>query len=151
MAFRFSLETVLRLRQIAEQREERALEEILRNVAQQRARLRELAADRERLLQKYQDVLRLKISAAEILLLQGQIQAIVDREVDETKQLAHLEEQRQMQRKVYETAHRDHELLSRMREQQLDQFRRMAMRKEQGEMDDLFSCRRRAPESQETT
>ncbi|MGI4828099.1 MAG: flagellar export protein FliJ [Janthinobacterium lividum] len=142
MAFQFSLETVLRLRGIAEQREERAMEDILRNMAQQRQHLMDLASDRAQLVQRCDTVLQAKVPVAELVLLQGQIQVTKDREADGRKQLAHLEEQRQAQMKVYETAHRNRELLSRMREQHLEQFRRAQTRKEQMQMDDLFSCRR---------
>ena len=144
MAFKFPLETVLRLRQIAEQREERATEEILRNMAQERQNLTNLGADRERLLQQSERALRSRVSAAEILLMQGQIQAIRDREAQGRNHLAHLEEQREAQMKIYEAAHRNRELLSRMREQQVDQFKRVQARKEQMQMDDIFSCRRKS-------
>lgn len=142
MAFRFPLETVLRLRQIAEQREERAMEEILHKMAQQRQHLTDLATNRERLLQQRETVLRSKTSAAELLLLGGQMQAIKDTEASGRKQLAQFEEQRRTQMKVYETAHQNREILSRMREQQVEQFKRVQARKEQMQMDDIFSCRR---------
>lgn len=144
MAFRFPLETVLRLRQIAEEREERAMEETLRKMALARRELTDLQAHRERLLQQGERALRSKISAAELLLLQGQIQAIRNREADGGAHIAHLEEQRQTQMKLYENAHRNRELLSCMREEQLEQFRRTQTRKEQMQMDDIFSCRRTA-------
>lgn len=142
MAFRFSLQTVLRLRQIAEQREERAMEEILRKVAQQRQHLSDLAELKERLVGQCETMLRLKTSAAEMALLQGQIQALKNKQITEENQLAQLEEQRQAQMKVYEAAHRERELLSRMREQQVDEFKRVQARKEQMQMDDVFSSRR---------
>ena len=142
MGFRFPLETVLRLRQIAEQREERAVEEILRKMAQQRQQLTDLAAERKRIVQQCETVLRSKTSAAELLLLQGQTQAIKQSETNGRQQLAKFEEQRQAQMKVYETAHQNRELLSRMREQQVEQFDRVQVRKEQMQMDDAFSCRR---------
>ena len=142
MAFRFPLQTVLRLRQIAEQREERAMEEILRKVAQQRQHLSDLAKLKERLFGQCETMLRLKTSAAEMALLQGQIQTVKDTETKEEHQLAQLEEQRQAQMKIYKAAHRDRELLSCMREQQVDEFKRVQTRKEQMRMDDVFSSRR---------
>lgn len=143
MAFRFPLETVLRLREITEQREERAMEETLRKLAQQRQHLNDLAVDRERLVQQCAAVLRSKVPAAEIVWLQEQIQAVKDSEENGRKQLVHLEQQRQAQRKVYEVAHQDREIVSRMREQQVEQFKRMQARKEQMQMDDIFSCRKK--------
>ena len=142
MAFRFSLQTVLRLRQIAEEREERAMEEILRNVAQQQQALRSLAEDRERLFRQCETTLQLKTSAAELLLLHGQIQATADLEAKGRKHLAHLEGKREAQMRLYETARRDRELLTAERQQQAEQFRRLQVRKEQLQMDDIFSSRR---------
>lgn len=142
MAFRFPLETVLRLRQIAEEREERAMEQILREMAQQRQQLVDLAASRRQLIDQGETMLRGKIAAAELLLLRGQIRALEDREANGKKHLAHLEQQRQEQKKTYEAAHRNREILSRMREQQMEQFKRVQVRKEQIQMDDIFSCRR---------
>lgn len=142
MSFRFTLQTVLRLRQIAEEREERAMEQILRKMAQQRQELTDLAASRRQLIEQGETMLRAKISAAELLLLRGQIRALEDREANGRKHLSHLEQQRQEHKKVYEAAHRNRELLSRMREQQMEQFKRVQVRKEQMQMDDIFSCRR---------
>ena len=142
MGFRFSLQTVLRMRQIAEQREERAMEEILRKLAQQRQHLSDLARLKAQLVGQCETSLRLKTSAAEMALLQGQIQDLKDKEIKEEKQLAQLEEERQAQMNIYEAAHRDRELLSRMREQQVDEFKRIQTRKQQMQMDDVFSSRR---------
>lgn len=142
MAFRFSLQTVLCLRQIAEEREEHAMEEILRNVAQQQQALRSLAAERERFLRQCETALHRKTSAAELLLLHGQIRATADLEAKGRKQLAHLEEKREAQMRLYEAAHRDRELLSAERRQQAEQHRRVQVRKEQLQMDDIFSSRR---------
>lgn len=147
MAFRFSLETVLRLREIAEQREERAMQAILRNMAQQRQELITLAAHRERLVDQCAVLLRAKTSAAELLLLQGQIQATADLEAQGRKHLAHIEEQRQAQMRIYETAHRDREVLSNEKQQQAGGFKRVQARREQMEMDNVFSSRRTRTES----
>lgn len=143
MAFRFSLETVLRLRQIVEEREERAMEEILRAMAQQRQELISLEKARERVFQQCDTLLKSKTFAAELRLLQEQIGALKDRELTGKERLARLEEQRQTQIKIYETACINRQLLSRIREQQVDQFRRVQARKEQMQMDDHFSCRRK--------
>ena len=142
MAFRFCLETVLRLRQIAEEREERAMEEILRKVAQQQQELTDLAAVRKQLLEQCETVLLSKTSGMELFFRRGQIRAVEDKEAKGKEQLAHLVEQRQAQMKVYEAAHRNRELLSGMREKQNEIFRRDRARKEQMRMDDIFSCRR---------
>ena len=142
MAFRFSLETVLRLKQVAEEREERAMEEILRKIAREQQELGDLAAARKRLSEQCEAALRSKTSGAELLFVRGQIRALEGRESNARENLAHLVEQRQAQMKVYETAHRNRELLSRMREEQIEYFRRKQALKEQMQMDDIFSCRR---------
>lgn len=133
---------MLRLREIAEQHEERALGQVISQMAQQRTILTDLAQQRERIRHGCEAALGAKISASEIHLWQAQIRALEDREEIGRNQLLQLEEHRQAQMKTYQLAHRNRELLSHIREEQMDQFRRVQIRKEQLMMDDNFSCRR---------
>jgi flagellar export protein FliJ len=142
MAFHFSLAMVLRLREIAEQREERRMGQILSEITQGRQRLADLTRERDQLLALRERALQAKMSAAELLLVQAQIRDLEDREESSRKHLSELDVQRQAPMKVYEAAHRNRELLSSMCEEQKEQFQRAQMRKEQLIMDDNFSCRR---------
>ncbi|RXH57271.1 hypothetical protein [Granulicella sibirica] len=142
MAFRFTLATVLRLREIAEEREERALSQILKEIAQAHQNLADIQARRVRIIALREVQLRARMSAAEIHISQGEIKALDLREKDAQAHIRKLDGLRQQQVKVYETEHRKRELLAGLREQQLYAYRREQTRQEQNMMDDNFSARR---------
>jgi flagellar export protein FliJ len=142
MAFKFTLSTVLRLREIAEEREERLLGQILSQISQNRQTLSELQAKYALLIQRRESELSRQMSAAELQIFYGQMRTVEDLLVKSKEQLVKLEIHRQQQMKVYENAHRNKELLTSMREDQQSIFRREQTRQEQKRMDDNFSARR---------
>ena len=142
MAFQFSLETVLRVRKIVEDREERLLAQILQQIAQCRQSLADLGLRQTKLYLGRERALAARISAAELLLLNGQIRTVEALEESGTQHLADLEKLRAQQMIVYETAHANRSLLATMREQALDRFRAEQAREEQKQMDDRFSAAR---------
>ncbi len=142
MAFRFSLATVMRMREIAEQREERLLGQILARINLNRQTLSELGARREELLRAREALLKLTTSAAELLVFQGQLQAVEELQLEGAQQLGKLTVLRDQQMKVYERAHRDRELLAGLRQDQFEHFTRRQNLQEQRMMDDNFSSRR---------
>ena len=140
MAFQFSLETVLRVRKIAEDREERLLSQILQQIAQCRQSLADLRSRRLNLGLERERALEAKTSAAELLFLNAQVQVIEDLEESGRQHLADLETLRAQQLKAYEAAYGNRKLLATMRDEQLDRFRAEQARAEQREMDDRFSA-----------
>ena len=140
MAFHFSLETVLRVRKIAEDREERLLSQILQQMAECRQSLADLASRRATLLRERERALEAKTSAAELIVLQAQARVVEGLEESGKQHLASLEKLRVQQMRVYETAYGNRKLLATMREQQLDSFRAEQARAEQKEMDDRFAA-----------
>lgn len=142
MAFRFSLATLLRLREIAEQREERLLGQILAQMAQTRQTLNDLAAQRKSLIAQQEIALRQPTSAFDIHGFYGQMRAIDEMELTGREHLAKLATLREQQMKIYEKAHRDHELLCGIKSDKLEAFQREQTRQEQNAMDDNFSSRR---------
>jgi flagellar export protein FliJ len=143
MGFRFPLATALRLREIAEQREERLLGQILNQIAQNRQTLADLERQRRDLIAQRELALQQLTSAFDIQGSYGRIREIEEQERMGREQLAKLAALREQQMKVYETAHRNRELLSGMRCDQLEAFQRERTRQEQNAMDDNFSSRRR--------
>ena len=143
MAFRFSLETVLHVRKIAEDREERLLSQILQQMAQCRQSLADLASRRLNLGLKRERALEAKTSAAELLFLNAQMRVIDDLQESGGQHLADLETLRVQQLKAYQAAYGNRELLATMREEHLDRFRAEQARAEQREMDDRFSAAKR--------
>lgn len=139
MAFQFSLETVLRVRKIAEDREERLLTQILQQMTECRQNLADLALRRANLLLERERLLEAKISAAELIFLHAQTRVVEGLEESGKQHLAGLEKLRTQQMRVYETAYGKRKLLATMREQQLDSFRAEQARAEQKEMDDRFA------------
>ena len=143
MGFRFPLATALRVREIAEQREERLLGQILNQMAQSRQTLADLEAQRRDIIAQRELALQQTMSAFDIVGSYRQMREIDDMERAAQEQLSKLAALREKQMKLYETAHRSRELLSSMRHEQLDRFQLERNRQEQNAMDDNFSSRRR--------
>ena len=143
MGFRFPLATLLRLREIAEQREERLLGQILNQIVQGRQTLADLEVQRRNLIAQRELALQQTTSAFDIMGFYGRMQEIDTLEATGREHLAKLVTLHEQQMKVYETAHRNRELLSGMKGEQLEAYRREQTRQEQNAMDDNFSSRRR--------
>jgi flagellar export protein FliJ len=143
MAFRFSLATVLRLREIAEEREERLLGQILQQIAQATQVIADLQAQRVHLIRQREADLQNQMSAAELHMSYTQLRALEDKQKPAAQHLTQLENLRIQQLKIYEAAHRNRELLTGMREEQLDTHRLEQTKVEQSVMDDNFISRRR--------
>jgi flagellar export protein FliJ len=141
MAFHFTLATVLRLREIAEQREERLLTRILAQITSTRQSLDELQQEVSTLLRLRERELQTSAPAAKLHITYAQMRSleVMQREVNE--QLAKLEGLRQQQMKVYEAAHRAREVVAGLRENQLQAYLYQQARAEQKLMDDNFIAR----------
>ncbi|MBB5056396.1 flagellar FliJ protein [Granulicella aggregans] len=142
MAFRFSLATLLKLREIAEQREERLLGQIQGQIGQSRQALVDLAARREGLFRMREEALQQSTSAVDLLNSYEQVRVVENLEESGRVQLAKLETLRDQQMKIYQAAHCKAEVLTEMRGDQKELFYKELAKKEQGTMDDNFSSRR---------
>jgi flagellar export protein FliJ len=142
MAYRFSLATLLRLREIAEEREERTLGQILQQIVQAKQRIETLRKQRVHLLALREADLQRQMAAAELHVSYGQIHSLERMQQQAREQLIKLEDLRLKQMKIYEEAHRNKELLAGMREDQRDLYRIQQTRQEQNIMDDNFASRR---------
>ena len=142
MAFRFSLATVLRLREIAEEREERLLSQILAQLARARQKLAELEAEHAACICKREAHLQGSMSACELHVFYGEMRLLEEQQQLEREQIEKLETLRLRQTKLYEVAHQARELLSNMRDEQRGTFEYEQARREQSTLDDLFISRR---------
>jgi flagellar export protein FliJ len=142
MAFKFSLATVLRLREIAEDREERLLMQIRHQMAQSHQELAELDARCIAVIAQRESELTSQIPATELQDSYMQMSVLEERKKSTREHLMKLETLRVQQMKVYETAHRDREVIEQIREEKLEHFRRDQVRREQHDMDDNFSARK---------
>jgi flagellar FliJ protein len=143
MAFRFSLQTLLRVREIAEEREERLLTQILAQISATRQELHTLEGQVQMLLERSERELASSIKAAQLNITYGHMRALEGMQKDVTGQLAKLESLRDQQMKIYAAARKNREVLSDLRESQLASFQYRQGRQEQALMDDNFSSRRR--------
>jgi flagellar export protein FliJ len=142
MGFQFSLATLLRLREIAEDREERHLAQILSQIARTRLSLRECQTQNMNLIRAREGQIRRQLSGAQLQITYNQLRSLELMQKEIQDQLDKLEVVRDQQMKTYEAAHRDREALSQIREKQLQHFRYEQSRREQSTMDDTFASRR---------
>jgi flagellar export protein FliJ len=142
MAFKFSLATVLRLREIAEGREERLLMQIRQQMAQSQQELADLDARCTSVIAQRESELQGQIPATELQDSYLQISTLEERKKIVREHLMKLETLRVQQMKVYETAHRNREVIEQIREEKLELFQREQVRQEQHVMDDNFASRK---------
>jgi flagellar export protein FliJ len=142
MAFKFSLATVLRLREIAEDREERLLMQIRQQMAQSHQELAELDARVVAVIALRESKLTEQLPAMELQDSYTQISTLEERKKLVREHLTKLEVLRVQQMKVYETAHRNREVIEQIREEKLELFQREQVRQEQHVMDDNFASRK---------
>lgn len=141
MAFRFPLATLLRLREIAEQREERLLGQIQNQIAQSRLTLEEIARRRKNILNQREQALNEKTSGVGVADFYGQSKALERVEMQTRDQLAKLIVLRDQQSRIYQVASRSREVLSGMRDDQKAAFCKDQTKLEQKALDDSFSSR----------
>lgn len=142
MPFKFPLATVLRLREIAEQREERLLGQIHSQLAQSRTALADLETRRRQLVVQREISLQSSTSAVEINGFYGGLRMIDEHLANCKAQLVKLEAMRDQQTRIYMSAHADKETLTGMRERFHKDYDLKMLRKEQSDLDDNFSSRR---------
>ena len=143
MAFRFSLDAVLRFRESVEHSEEAALLLIVRQIIEAEHKLQQVDAEQVRIREQREKDLALKLPAAHLM-------EITERELelkgaaDELRvQLRQLETQRLTQLGVYQTARQDRQVLSELRERQRHAYQLQQKRQEQKTLDDLYLTRTR--------
>ena len=144
MAFRFTLDAVLRFRESVEHSEEAALLLIVRQIIEAEQELQQVDAEQVRIREQREKDLALKLPAAHLM-------EITERELelkgaaDELRvRLQQLETQRLTQLGVYQTARQDRQVLSELRERQRHAYQLQQKRQEQKTLDDLFLTRTRA-------
>ncbi len=142
MAFKFSLATVLRVRESIERREERALQAIQMEMARIVRQIEELNAAIARAQSERNEALRQTMPAAHLQAMLAQTQAEMATVKALRGTLQGLEERRLKQLKVYQAAHRDHETMIGMRNEQRDAYLQEQARMEQKYLDDIFIARR---------
>jgi flagellar export protein FliJ len=141
MAFRYTLQSVLRLRQSLERQEEQRLFAIAAVVARLRAELEEF--ERMRVESRRRELLQMREGApgATLRFAAECDAAAIDVCRKLQAQLAEAERQRLEQVRVYQSARQKREILEGLRERQKAVYDREAAHQEQGRSDEAFLIR----------
>ena len=142
MAFRFPLATVLRVRESVERREERALQRIQLEMARVARQIEELDEAMTKAHAARELELQRTMPAGHLHSMQWELQTANTRRAALRQQLHGLEEQRLKQMRVYQAAHRAHETMINMFNEQRDAYEVHQARAEQKYLDDIFMARR---------
>jgi flagellar export protein FliJ len=142
MSFQFPLATVLRIRVVLEEKEERMLQQILSEIAQTReAIVRTDAEIAESDASRHSEVFKARVGH-NIHAFYGRMNELKQNRKNLEEQLGKLEQLRTMQIAVYETARRNREMLTGMHEEQRSAYETGLARMEQKTIDDNFIARR---------
>ena len=141
MAFRFSLATVLQVRDSIEKREELALQKVQFEIANVRNQIEILTATIKNKQSEQEQSLQRPTPARDLQALINEIHCSMN-----ARQLLYnslekltLEQQRRM--KAYQTAHAARQMLTEMLTQQRESYDREQLRNEQKALDEVFSAR----------
>lgn len=135
MAFDFSLHSVLKVRVLAEEREERLLQRILQEVATTRHAIEET----DRRLAETNRPLR-ATAATELQARYAEVEQLRQQRTELEAHLAKLEQLRDVQMTNYSQARRNREMLSEMRAEQRSAYDQQQMKAEQSALDDTFNA-----------
>ena len=143
MAFQFSLAAVLRMRQIAEEREEQTLTSILNEIAQAAHAIERLDTQIARSRNMRENEVGTRIVANELQSSYGRLRELEEARNHFEEQVRGFERLRDQQMKIYQAAHGARLLLSEMRSDQRDLYDVARARQAQKTLDDLFLARRK--------
>lgn len=142
MAFRFTLEAVLRYRRSLEDREQMRLQLLLsRRVALQEEWQRALAARRQAQTTLHQDLLQALTPAIEVQFWMAGLRGLESREELLRFQLQQLQAEVALQMTHYQQARRRREVLESLRTAQLSDYRLQQQRREQARLDEMYLLR----------
>ena len=143
MAFRFTLDAVLRFRESVEHSEEAVLLRIVQQIVETEQQLDQVEAEQVRIRESREQDLALKLPGVhlmDIAMRELELKTAAD---GLRSQLRHLEQERVNRLAVYQTARRDRQVLTELRQQQRQRHQLEQKRQEQKTLDDLFLARAR--------
>jgi flagellar FliJ protein len=141
VAFRFSLASVLRVRESIERREELALQKAELEVARVRRRVDELTDQIAKAVDARERALQQPIKAYELRNMDSEINAATEAKQTLFETLQTLQQQRDAQMKLYQAAHNGRRMLTDLSEQQKTEFEQEQDRAQQKRLDDIFASR----------
>jgi flagellar export protein FliJ len=141
MAFRFSLTSVLGVRESLERLEELALTRIQLEMARVRHEIEKTNADLAEAQRVREESMRKPIPAAQLQSMLQAADAAAERKAKLMESLVLLERQRGEQMRAYQAARRGRQVLSDLREQHLEAWEQEQARTQQKILDDIFASR----------
>ena len=141
MAFRFTLAQVLRVRQSIERREELALQRAELEVARARRRIEELTDNLAKAGKARDEAILQPMQAFELQCMNAEISSIAAQREAVFAALQTLIQQRDVQRKTYQSAHTARQMLTDMSSQQKTEYEQEQTRAQQKRLDDIFASR----------
>lgn len=141
MAFRFTLDAVLRFRESVEHSEEAVLLRIVQQIVETEQQLDQVEAGQIRIRESREQDLALRLPGVhliDIAMRELELKTAAD---GLRSQLRQLELQRVNQLAVYQTARQDRQVLTDLRGQQRRRYQLEQKRQEQKTLDDLFLAR----------
>jgi flagellar export protein FliJ len=141
MAFRFTLASVLGVRESLERREELALTKIQLEMARVQHGIEKVNAELAEAQQMREECMRQPIPAAQLQTMLHAAGAATERKTKLLESLVVLERQRGEQMRAYQAARRARQVLSDLRAQHLEAWELEQARTQQKIIDDIFATR----------
>jgi flagellar export protein FliJ len=139
--FRFSLASVLRVRESIERREELALQRVEMEVVRVKHRIDELTQELARAGEARENALRNSIPAYDLQSMDAQMNAALDAKQILLDTLQTLQQQRDAQMKLYQVAYNGRQMLTDLLEQKKNEYKQEQDHAQQKRIDDLFASR----------
>jgi flagellar export protein FliJ len=139
--FRFSLASVLRVRESIERREELALQRVEMEVVRVKHRIDELTHELARAGEARENALRNSIPAYDLQSMDAQMNAALDAKQILLDTLQTLQQQRDAQMKLYQVAYNGRQMLTDLLEQKKNEYKQEQDHAQQKRIDDLFASR----------
>lgn len=141
MAYRFPLESVLRLRESIEKREELLLQKAQYEVAKVQQRINDVNEELEEADRKRGEALLGSVEAFRLQAMQEDIRAAKETKQTLIATIALRKDERDRRMKFYQAAHSGRRMLSDLRDQQRNVWEQEQARIEQRRLDDIYAAR----------
>jgi flagellar export protein FliJ len=141
VVFRFSLASVLTVRESIERREELALQRIEMEVARVKQRIEELTDELAKAGAARDKALQQSIHAYDLHSMDAQMNAALEAKQTLFETLQTLRQQRDAQMKLYQAAYNGRQMLSDLLEQQKNKYKQEQDHLQQKRIDDIFASR----------
>lgn len=141
MGFRFSLATVLQVRDSIEKREELALQKVQFEISHVKQRIELLTIKINEKQDEQNKTMQQPIHARDLQVLISEISAGIGARQALRNSLETLEQEQKKRMKAYHAAHAARQMLTEMLNQQRDSYEREQVRNQQKVLDEIFSAR----------